>query len=226
MIPVPFPKYFIFDLDGTLVDSAPDLSHALNHILQRLNRPAIPLEDVRHLTGRGARALIKRGLAVNGLDLTGQEIDHEMRHFLDYYRNNIAVETRAYPGARDLLKLLRERGAKIGLCTNKSEGLSRQLLAALDLTDYFDAVIGGDTLSVRKPHPDHVLGTIKAVGGSPEESLYFGDSETDFNACRAANVPIILVRFGYCDVPVESLGADGITDSYTDIIRLVRAAQA
>ncbi len=226
MIPTPLPKNFIFDLDGTLVDSAPDLAHALNHVLKRLGKPAVPLQDVRHLTGHGARPLIERGLALNSLPSREADIDRELRHFLDYYAANIAVDTRPYPGAVELLKLLKTREIKIGLCTNKSERLSRLLLKALDLTDYFDAIVGGDTLPVRKPDAGHVLGTIDALGGRADETLYFGDTRTDFDACKGACVPIILVSFGYSRLPVQQLDAYAFADSYHEIIHSLRAAPA
>ena len=226
MIPSPLPKNYIFDLDGTLVDSAPDLAHALNHVLKRLGKLPVPLEDVRHLTGHGARPLIERGLSLNGMPSDDADIDRELGHFLDYYAANIAVDTRPYPGAVELLDLLREQGAKVGLCTNKSERLTRLLLDALELTDYFDAILGGDTLPVRKPDPGHVLGTIEALGGQPQETLYFGDTITDFEACKGAQVPIILVRFGYSRLPVEDFKVNGLISSYEEVIHRLRGGQA
>lgn len=207
----------IFDLDGTLVDTAPDLTLALNHVLGKAGRDAVPNAGVRNMVGHGARALIVKGLQDTGELLGDPEIDAMFEEFIEFYGENIAVGSRPFPGAVDYLTRLADAGIKLGLCTNKRQDLTETLTDALDLTRHFDVIAGGDRFPQRKPDPIHVTGTLELLGAATNETLFIGDSETDLAACRAAGVPIALVTFGYSHDPVDSLSPDAIIESYTTL---------
>ncbi|GER04873.1 phosphoglycolate phosphatase [Iodidimonas nitroreducens] len=197
----------IFDLDGTLVDSAPDLCAAMNHVLATLDRPSLPLADVRSMVGLGARALIGQGLKATGGIPDGFMIDQPLDLFIRHYRANIARHSQPYAGAHDVLRLLKERGFALGLCTNKPQDLALSLLDALSMRSYFTSITGGDALPFAKPHPmhlDHVRQSLPGRGAA----VMIGDSITDAKAARASQMDVILVSFGYSPEPVESLGAD------------------
>ncbi len=145
------PFTLVFDLDGTLVDTAPDLTAAMNHVLRRAGRPPVPDADVRHMVGRGARKLIERGFASTGEPVREDELDAHMAEFLAYYGDNVAARSVPFPGAAEAVAAFKRRGHRLGVCTNKPEALTLKLLDALDLRRMFDAVLGADTLPVRKP---------------------------------------------------------------------------
>lgn len=208
----------IFDLDGTLVDTAPDLSMALNHVLTGIGRGPVAVKDVRHMVGFGARAMIFKGLDLTGGRLAMDEIDALHGRFLDHYSENIAALSRPYPVAEAVLALLRDQGKRLGICTNKPNALARQLLAELDLEKWFGAVVGGDEVARPKPDPGHLLATIEALGGAPANSLFIGDSEVDLMAGEALGVPVILLGHGYSKTPVESFTS---ADTYSDFHELL-----
>lgn len=207
----------IFDLDGTLVDTAPDLTLALNHVLAEAGRDAVQSAGVRHMVGHGARALIVKGLQDTGTLLSDSEIDAMFEDFIAFYADNIAVNSRPFPGAVEYLARLQGDGIKLGLCTNKRQDLTETLTDALGLTGYFDVIAGGDRFAARKPDPLHVTGTLDLLGVAAMEALFIGDSETDLAAARAAGVAIALVTFGYSRDPVDSLTPDAVIDSYLNL---------
>jgi phosphoglycolate phosphatase len=207
----------IFDLDGTLIDTAPDLLHATNHIMARHGVAAVSADVIREAVGLGARHMIEAALASRGKRLGPEEINVYIREFLAYYGRNIAVDSQPFPGLAEALLALKRRGAVLGVCTNKREALARQLLAELGLDGCFGAVLGGDSLPVRKPHPGHVLAAIKAVGGRPEVAVMVGDSRADVEAAKAASVPVIAVSFGYSSTPVEELGASRVIAGFDEL---------
>lgn len=213
------PDTIVFDLDGTLVDSSPDLTAALNVALAAVGRPAVDPATVRHLVGHGARALIERGLAVSGGG-GEDEIARALPAFLAYYAAHIADGSRPYPGAVAAMDALAAAGVRLAVCTNKPLALAKALIAALGWTDRFAAVLGGDTLSVRKPDPAPLLAAIAAAGGDPATSVYVGDTSVDVATARAANVPVIIVAFGFADRPVRSLGADAVLDDFSGLAAL------
>jgi phosphoglycolate phosphatase len=223
MTPIPFdPLPFdivAFDLDGTLADTAPDLAAALNHALGALGRPFVPEESVRHLIGQGARALLRRGLAATG-EAPESLVETGFPIFLDFYGANIARGTRAYPGMEAALDALAARGVALAICTNKAESLTRQLIDALGWQGRFKAVVGGDTLAVRKPDPAPLREAIARAGsgGSGGRAAFIGDSITDADTARAAGLPFVAVSFGFSDRPVAQLGADRIIDSYDTLV--------
>jgi phosphoglycolate phosphatase len=193
----------VFDLDGTLVDSAPDLTNALNDVLVRRGHAPIAAGVIRCAVGRGARIMIETALAMAGIE---DDVDRMLAEFLEHYEANIAAQSRPFPGAVDLLERLAERGARLAVCTNKRESLSRRLLQELGLSGHFAAIAGRDTFPVSKPDPGHLTGTIALAGGNPARALMVGDSEFDFAAAQAAGVPVVLVRFGYGPLPQCSNG--------------------
>ncbi len=193
----------VFDLDGTLVDTAPDLTNALNHVLVARGHAAIAPEIIRAAVGRGARVMIEAALELAGVE---DDVDEMLEAFLVYYEANIAAESRPFPGAAEALERLAGSGARLAVCTNKRASLSHKLLKELALSDHFAAVAGRDTFPVSKPDPGHLLGTIALAGGDPRRALMIGDSETDFAAAQAASVPIVLTRFGYGPLPQCSNG--------------------
>ena len=165
-----------FDLDGTLADTAPDLTAALNHALGVMGRPPVPAEDVRHMVGHGARALLQKGLSATG-EMTEDLVEQGFPIFIDYYLAHIADGTTIFPGLNAALDQLAARGVKLAVCTNKAEGLARRCIDELGWGGRFDALVGGDTLPVRKPDPSPLFEAIARAGGG--RAAYVGDSITD-----------------------------------------------
>lgn len=221
----PLPATIVFDLDGTLVDTAPDLCAALNHALAALGRPGVPAADVRHMVGHGARRLLQRGLAASG-DAPAELVEAGMPPFLVHYAANIAVGSRPYPGVDAALDALAAAGCRLAICTNKPVALARSLVAALGWDGRFAAVLGFDSVPLPKPHADHVLATIAAAGGTPASTVFVGDSITDTSAAAAAGVPVVAVSFGFSDRPVAELGADIVIDSYAELLPALRLLAA
>jgi phosphoglycolate phosphatase len=213
----------VFDLDGTLADTSPDLAASLNQALEQLGRPTIDPASVRFLVGHGARALLRRGLASSG-DASEALVEQGFPHFIDYYSANICRGTTAYPGLEPVLDEMKSRGIRTAVCTNKPERLTHLLLEALGWQDRFDAVVGGDTLPVRKPDPAPLHEAIARAGG--RSAVFVGDSITDADTARAAGVPFVAVSFGFSDRPVEQLGADLVIDNYDALIPALFAADA
>lgn len=222
----PFPKALVFDLDGTLVDTAPDLTLVLNWLLAREGHPKVDELAVRHMVGRGARHLILQGMSVGG-DAPGEdELTRLTGDFIAHYGDHICERSVAFAGVVETLEDFRARGITMGVCTNKPEGLSRQLLDALDLSQYFTALLGGDSLHVRKPDPLHLLKTIEVMGHAPHEAVMVGDSISDVRAARDAGVAIVGVSFGYTDTPIAELDPDIVIDRFADLpLALARMLQ-
>jgi len=208
----------LFDLDGTLIDTAPDLAASMNYVLQLNGRDEVPAEDVRNMVGRGARVLLERGMAATGEPATEPELDQLFDQFLVHYLDHIAVQSVVFPGVENALKELRSAGAILAVCTNKPEGASIKLLKEFALDDYFSAIVGGDSLPMRKPDPGHVLGTIEKMGGVTATAIMVGDSANDIDAAIAAGIPAIGVPFGYTPIPIHELGASVVVDHFDDLI--------
>lgn len=211
------PLTLIFDLDGTLVDTAPDLAGAMNAVLSGYGRASVPLSEVRHMVGRGARKLMERGFEATGTAATEAELDICFRAFLAYYADHIADFSAPFPGAREAVQALKDEGHKLGVCTNKPEALSRQLLDALDLSPLFGAVLGADTLPVRKPDPQHLLETVRRLGGDPKRTVMIGDSEVDAETAKAAGTKLIIFTFGYTAFDPTTFGADELLHGYDEL---------
>lgn len=213
----------LFDLDGTLADTAGDLCETTNVILARNGRRRVPEARVRHLVGGGARLLLERGFAETGAPADEALLDRSLEEFLAYYGAHIADHTKLWPGVEALLQRLTDADVGLAVCTNKVEGLSRQLLEQLGIDRYFPVVIGGDTLAVKKPDPEHLFEAVRLLGGDRAATIMVGDSETDINAAKNARIPSICVSFGYTRVPVPELGADIIIDHFDEFPAAIAA---
>jgi len=206
----------IFDLDGTLVDTAPDLMRATNHVLAAKGRRPIRMDEVRVFVGHGARALLTRGLAATGGLPEGYDVEPDYRVFVDYYAANIAHESAPFPGLLPLLDRLAAEGIAMGVCTNKLEGLSVRLLDELGMSRYFGAVVGPDTIGVAKPDPRPFREALSRLGVPTAGSVMVGDSETDILTARNAGVPVIAVPFGYTPRPVAEYGPDRVIANFDE----------
>jgi phosphoglycolate phosphatase len=201
-----------FDLDGTLVDSAPDLLETLNFVLRESELGPITAADARGMFGGGARVLIERGLSFHGVRMAETDVNRMQARFLAYYEDHLADRSLPFPGAAEALDALAAQGARLVVVTNKFERLSAKLLAALGLADRFAVVAGPDTFGVRKPDPAHLLRAVERAGGNASATVMVGDSVVDVATARAAKVPAIAVSFGYRDVEADALGADLLID--------------
>lgn len=203
-----------FDLDGTLADTAPDLAAALNHALAALGRATVPAQSVRHLVGHGARALLRRGLAATG-EAPEELVEQGFPVFIEYYAANICDGTRAYPGVEAALDALAGRGAALSVCTNKPEALTHLLFEALGWNGRFASIVGGDSLTVRKPDPAPLHEAIARAGGG--RAAFIGDSIIDNDTARAAGIPFVAVSFGFSDRPATELGAAIVIDDFAEL---------
>jgi phosphoglycolate phosphatase len=210
----------VFDLDGTLADTAPDLTAALNHALVQLGRATIAEASVRDMVGHGARALLQKGLSATG-EMTEELVEAGFPIFLDYYADHICDGSTKFPGLEPALDELSAMGVKLAVCTNKLEGLSRLFLDAIGWHDRFEALVGGDTVGVRKPDPAPLLEAIARSGGG--RAAFVGDSITDTTTGRNANIPTVAVTFGFSDRPHDELGADRLIDHFDELIPALRS---
>lgn len=195
----------VFDLDGTLIDTAPDLIGTLNQVLAEEGLPAIGFDHARPLIGAGIRPLLERTLAEQRIAADSAMVDALFARYLRLYGAHIADRSRPYPGVVEALDRLAGQGFVFAVCTNKYEALSVQLLGALGLAQRFAAICGQDTFAVKKPHPEALLQTIGRARGDPARAVMVGDSETDIRVARAAGVPVIGVDFGYTQIPMTDL---------------------
>ncbi len=207
----------VFDLDGTLLDTAPDLIAAVNHIIQIAGGKPIDAEHLRPIISLGGREMIKEGLKHNGLNHSDDELYRRLPQFIAYYRENIAVLTKPFPGLLQKLDRLAALGCKLAVCTNKLESLALSLLTQPELANRFDAITGRDTFPVYKPDPRHLLGTIARTGGDPTQAIMIGDSNTDVKTAKAAGIPVVGVTFGYTDTPITELGCDAVISHYNQL---------
>jgi phosphoglycolate phosphatase len=219
----------VFDLDGTLIDTAPDLVDTLNVILAREGLPPVPFAEARSMIGAGARRLLQRGLARDDVAPKPDELERLYKDFLAYYANHMADRSRPFPGLEAALDELARQGYRFAVCTNKLEQLSTQLLRLLKIDHRFAAICGQDTFGTLKPDPDILRRTIARAGGDVGRALVVGDSTTDVATARAAGIPVIAVEFGYSDLPAAALGADAVVASFAALPAavegLVRARQ-
>ena len=216
----------VYDLDGTLADTAEDLMATLNWLLAREGLAPLKVESAGSLLGAGARALIKRGFAASGRSLDPQEMEALFADYLTYYSAHIAVHTRLYPGVDKALAAFARAGWRQAICTNKIESLAKLLIAKLGIADRFAFICGQDTFGIGKPDAKPLLMTIAASGGTTECAIMVGDSETDIKTARAAVVPVIAVDFGYADVPLRELGPDRVISHFDQLLEACDALLA
>lgn len=208
----------VFDLDGTLVDTAPDILAYLNEMLFELGRPGLDLDAVRPMIGDGVRSLMIRGLEASGGVPGDLDLDALFHRYLQRYAVEPVRTSQPYPGMVDALEALSNADIRLGVCTNKPQAPTDRLLAKLDLDRYFEAVIGGDALPIKKPDPAHLLTVLDRLNVEPVRAALIGDSETDLKTARAAGIPCILVSFGYTAILARDLGADRVIDHAQDLL--------
>jgi phosphoglycolate phosphatase len=186
----------VFDLDGTLVDTAPDIVRALNETMDLEGLPRVKLETVRDLVGHGARVLIERASAQHGVTFSAARLDQLTNEFVGFYAADIARESKPFDGVLEAMDTLANLGAKLAVCTNKRTALSVQLLDALKMSERFSAIVGADAVTDRKPHPDHYRAAVTRAGGVVRRSVMVGDGAADVGAARGAGAPVCIVSFG------------------------------
>jgi phosphoglycolate phosphatase len=215
-------KAIVFDLDGTLAETAGDLIGALNFVLAREGIEDVPVAAARSLLGAGGRALIQRGFARAGRPLEKERLDALFVDFLEFYNAHIADHSFLFPGVEAALERFAGDGWKLGVCTNKMEASSHLLLGKLGVAEKFQFICGQDTFGVAKPNPRPLLETIRAMGSEPNDALMIGDSVTDIQTARAAGLPVIAVDFGYTDKPVTELGPDAVISHFDELYAATR----
>ncbi|USG63231.1 phosphoglycolate phosphatase [Sneathiella marina] len=213
--------YVLFDLDGTLVDSAPDLHGALNHSLTRAGRDLIDIAQVRHMVGQGARVLLERGLTATGGMPSAEIFEELVEEFFDYYEDHLIDHSVPYEGVVTSLELFKKAGVTMGVCTNKPMRFAVPLLQQMGLSKFFTATTGGDSFEVRKPDAGHINGTLEEMNFTKGTALMVGDSDSDISAARNAGIPSIAVTFGYTEIPVSDLNPTHIIDHFDELYPLV-----
>lgn len=217
------PPLLVFDLDGTLADTAGDLVATLNVILAREGLAAIELVQARAMVGGGAKVLIERGLSANGVKVSESRLDGMLDDFMAYYEAHIADQTALFPGVGQALDRFEEAGFTFAVCTNKVEYPSVLLLTALGIASRFRAICGKDTFPMSKPHGDALLQTIARAGGDRGRAVMIGDSKTDIDTARNAQVPVVAVNFGYTSEPVDTFKPDWVIGHYDELWDAVEA---
>lgn len=213
----------LFDLDGTLADTKPDLHAAMNFVLRQNGLDEVPDEAITNMIGGGARMILQRGLEANETRWDDAKLDAATEEFVLWYDQNIDGHTKIYPNLMPILDAAKAAKIPMAVVTNKRESLSAKLLYRLGLQGYFDALVGGDTLPKRKPAPDTIELALARLGCAPQDAIMVGDSEADSDGARAANVACICVSFGYRRVSLEELKADAIIDDYAEFAAAAKA---
>jgi len=213
----PLPGAVVFDLDGTLIDTAPDLHAATNHALVLAGRETITLDQCRELIGEGLKRLIEKGLEVTGTPIEGKQLDGLVAAAFAHYAGHLTDNSKIYDGVIEVLEALTAADVPLAVCTNKPAGFSNRILAELGLAPYFQSVVGGDSFPVRKPDPAHLLGALAPFGVAAKDAIMVGDSKTDVAASRNAGVPVVVVSYGYTQIPAVDLEADAVVDSFLEL---------
>ena len=214
-----FPKAVVFDLDGTLIDSAPDLRFALNRLLNNEGRRELSLDEVIGMIGDGVPKLVERGFQATGSVPETDTLAERVSVFVSDYEINATVHTKLFPGAFQVLEALRDAGVLIGLCTNKPVQATREILAEFEVEGLFNSVVGGDTLGgIRKPDPRHLQAVLDELNVSAGDAVMVGDSANDIAVAKNAGVKAIAVSFGYCHGPVSELDADAVIDHFDNLL--------
>jgi phosphoglycolate phosphatase len=212
-----FPKAIIFDLDGTLVDSAPDIGAAVNELLATRHLPPLSLAQAKSMIGHGVKKLVERAFTASGMPLYGAALEQANRDMAPIYRRHLTKLTTLMPGAKETVAHFHVAGVALGVATNKPQLATREVLLHFGFTDQLGAIVGGDAVSHQKPAPDSLFLALERLRVEPADALMVGDSSADVGAARAAGMAVVLVRGGYTQVPVEELGADMVCDSLLDL---------
>jgi phosphoglycolate phosphatase len=214
----------VFDLDGTLVDSLPDLAATLATTFGEIGAPALQSETVRSMIGDGTTALVARALAASGLPAS--LLSERLARFLALYEAAPARLTRPYPGVVETLRALQAAGRRLAICTNKPQRATLAVLRGTGLDGFFASVVGGDVLAVKKPDPAHLIAALDGIGATPDDAMMIGDNENDVAMAKAAGVPVILVRYGYHRVPLATLAADIQIDAFAALPQAIARLEA
>ena len=217
----------LFDLDGTLVNSAPDLMRAHNHVMKKYGYDERNLSDIKKLAGRGSKVMLTRSMhelaEMSGkIKKTDDAIEEMTKEFIDYYSKNIAEESSLKNGTTNFLSWCKKKSISMAVCTNKQENLSIDLLKKIKIYDYFDYVAGGNTFNHNKPNPKHLTDTIEIIGGNVKKALMIGDSETDSNASRAANIPFVLIDDGYTEKKSNEIYHDHLVEDFVGLEKIIK----
>jgi len=217
----------LFDLDGTLVNTAPDLMLAHNHVMKKYGFEERKLSDIRKLAGRGSKVMLSKSIhelaELSGKAKKSDDIIEDMtKEFIDYYSKNIVSKSTLKEGTLDFLNWCKKNSISMGICTNKQEHLSIDLLKKIKIFDFFDYVAGGNTFNYNKPDPRHLTDTIEIMSGDIEKSLMIGDSETDSNASKAANIPFILIEDGYTEKKTNEIYHDHLVKNFVNLEKIVK----
>jgi phosphoglycolate phosphatase len=207
----------VFDLDGTLVDTAPDLLESLNHALQVGGLSQTDRAMLRGFVGHGGRVMIERAFAAQGTPLEQEMLDQLLASFLEHYTSNIPGQSLPYPGVPEAIYRFLGAGYRLAVCTNKLERLSLSLLSGLGLDHHFGAICGADTFECRKPDPRHLTRTIAQAGGDPARAVMVGDSRTDIDTAKAAGIPVVAVDFGYTDRHVREFEPSSVISHFDEL---------
>lgn len=207
----------VFDLDGTLIDTAPDLVASLNHTIASVGLAPVGYEDLTFLVGNGAKVMIEKAFVLREKPLDPQALPQLLERFITHYSATMPGDSRPYPGLLDALERLKVAGFRLAVCTNKMEQLAVTLIERLKLTHHFAAITGGDTFAVRKPDAAHLLGTVERAKADPRRAVMIGDSINDIMVARNAGIPSIAVPFGYSDVAVDTLGPNRIIGHFDEL---------
>ena len=211
----------LFDLDGTLIDSAPDIRAALNEVLHQASLPMVTLQQTRSFIGDGAARLVQRAFTAAGIPLHASALSLYRQRYLRAYEARLAIETRLYPHVPQTLRALRWAGWRLAICTNKPHAATISVLQQLALDSYFETAAGGDSFAVRKPDPGHLLLTLAALGATADQAIMVGDSENDVAAARGANIPVILMSHGYHHGPLQDMAADLVLDGFANFTEVL-----
>ncbi len=211
----------IFDLDGTLIDTAPGLADTMNALLASQGRQSMSLDALRPHVSHGAKAIISHAMTATGEPASDELVNQLFHEFLPHYRAHMTKTSVPYPGLANCLDELAELGFRMGVCTNRFEASARELLEALRLSDYFSIVTGQDTYGVAKPDPMPVLQTLKSLGGTARNSVFVGDSEIDVAAARASGMPAIVTSFGYGSIPAGEMDADSVISHFDELTQSI-----
>jgi len=216
----------LFDLDGTLVNTAPDLMRAHNFVMKKYGYDERELEDIKKLAGRGSKVMLKRSMheiaELSGkIEKTDDVVEKMTKEFVDYYSKNIVKESTLKNGVLDFLSWCKNKKITMGVCSNKQEYLSVDLLKKIKIYDFFDYVAGGDTFEYNKPNPKHLTNTIEIIGGDVKKSIMVGDSETDSNAAKAASIPFILIEDGYTEKKINEIYHDYLSKDFVGLEKII-----
>ena len=222
-MPINNRKIMIFDLDGTLVDTAPDFRNSVNFMLKHYNEPPVTLEEIRDWVGYGGRELIKRTMIAKQIKFDDDKLDEMLTIFLNHYTENIDDDSKLYNNVKEILNFLKKENIKLSVCTNKDETLSKTLLEKLDVLHLFDYLAGAQTFEKRKPHPMPINKTLEYLNMHKDEAVMIGDSVTDLRAAQGAGIPIVLVDYGYTDNKDIYNEADLVISNFSSLKALIRS---